>query len=240
MRDKRLWPLGPDLKIGPLRRHGVLGRGGIGRGNPRLVIARRHSRAQLQHPWERHSAAVHWDQFGGTCIHALSVVHDTNLGIQARRQHFSGFSTMQKYSTSPPERNRRVAGDIPQEYYLTGLAPRQIEEDAGCADHHVTVYVTRPGLRAGARSGFFGETDDERLPKYATPLEKVRGDTLAVPVGGRAIAASEAVKQRADRTLSRPRRLAKNAQLILLVWRRVDGAGVPRLQAPAPGDRIGA
>jgi len=64
-----------------------------------------------------------------------------------------------------------------QGYYLIGFRPPSatFEVKHGARSyHHVTVKVTRSGLRVRSRSGFFGETDDETLPKYATPLEQIR------------------------------------------------------------------
>jgi VWFA-related protein len=69
-----------------------------------------------------------------------------------------------------------------QGYYLIGFKPPSgtFEEKHGARSyHHVTVKVTRPGLHARSRSGFFGETDDETLPKYATPLEQMRAAMLS-------------------------------------------------------------
>jgi VWFA-related protein len=69
-----------------------------------------------------------------------------------------------------------------QGYYLIGFKPPSgvFEEKHGSRSyHHVAVKVTRAGLHVRSRSGFFGETDDETLPKYATPLEQMRAAMLS-------------------------------------------------------------
>jgi VWFA-related protein len=67
-------------------------------------------------------------------------------------------------------------------YYLIGFKPPSdtFEEKRGARSyHHVTVNVTRPGLHVRSRSGFFGETDEETLPKYKSPLEQMRAAMLS-------------------------------------------------------------
>jgi VWFA-related protein len=69
-----------------------------------------------------------------------------------------------------------------QGYYLIGFKPPSdtFEVKHGTRTyHHVTVKVTRPALRVRSRSGFFGETDEQTLPKYATPLEQMRAAMLS-------------------------------------------------------------
>ena len=84
-----------------------------------------------------------------------------------------------------------------QGYYLIGFKPPSgtFEDKHGARSYHrVRVEVTRPGLRVRSRSGFFGETDDQTLPRYATPFRAdARGDALSLPVVGRAIAADGAL-----------------------------------------------
>jgi len=69
-----------------------------------------------------------------------------------------------------------------QGYYLIGFKPPSDTFEAKHAArnyHHVTVKVTRSGLHVRSRSGFFGETDEETLPKYATPLDQMRAAMLS-------------------------------------------------------------
>lgn len=69
-----------------------------------------------------------------------------------------------------------------QGYYLIGFKPPSdtFEVKHGVRDyHHVTVKVTRPGLHVRSRTGFFGATDDETMPKYATDLEQMRAAMLS-------------------------------------------------------------
>jgi len=67
-------------------------------------------------------------------------------------------------------------------YYLIGFKPPSdtFEVKHGSRSyHHVSVKVTRAGLHVRSRSGFFGETDDETLPKYKSPLEQMRAAMLS-------------------------------------------------------------
>lgn len=67
-------------------------------------------------------------------------------------------------------------------YYLLGYHPSEttLQGKNRTRDfHRVTVKVTRAGLRVRSRSGFFGETDDETLPKHTTPLEQLRATMLS-------------------------------------------------------------
>lgn len=69
-----------------------------------------------------------------------------------------------------------------QGYYLIGFKPPSgtFEAKHGSRSYHrVTVKATRPGLRVRSRTGFFGETDDETLPKYGTPLEQMRAAMIS-------------------------------------------------------------
>jgi len=64
-----------------------------------------------------------------------------------------------------------------QGYYLIGFKPASdtFEEKHGSRSYHrVTVRVVRAGLHVRSRTGFFGETDNETMPKYATPLDQMR------------------------------------------------------------------
>ncbi len=65
-------------------------------------------------------------------------------------------------------------------YYLIGFKPSSGTFEHGERNyHHVSVKVTRPGLHVRSRSGFFGETDEETLPKYRTPLDEMRAAMLS-------------------------------------------------------------
>ncbi len=67
-------------------------------------------------------------------------------------------------------------------YYLLGYRPSEStwQVKNGSRDfHRIQVKVTRAGLRVRSRSGFFGETDDEALPKFNTPIEQLRAAMLS-------------------------------------------------------------
>jgi hypothetical protein len=67
-------------------------------------------------------------------------------------------------------------------YYLLGYRPsaQTFEEKGGYRSfHRIKVEVTRPGLRARSRVGFFGATDDETKPKFETPLDRLRTAMLS-------------------------------------------------------------
>jgi VWFA-related protein len=67
-------------------------------------------------------------------------------------------------------------------YYLLGYHPPEdvLQRKHGEQDyHHVQVKVTRAGLHVRSRSGFFGETDDEALPKYQSALEQLHAAMLS-------------------------------------------------------------
>ena len=67
-------------------------------------------------------------------------------------------------------------------YYLLGYHPSEATlngKNSRNDFHHIQVKVTRAGLHARSRSGFFGETDDEALPKYPTPVEQLQAAMLS-------------------------------------------------------------
>ena len=69
-----------------------------------------------------------------------------------------------------------------QGYYLLGYHPPEgtLERKNRQSDFHdIQVKVTRAGLHVRSRTGFFGESDAESLPKYATPLEQLRATMLS-------------------------------------------------------------
>ncbi|HLM98264.1 MAG TPA: VWA domain-containing protein [Bryobacteraceae bacterium] len=69
-----------------------------------------------------------------------------------------------------------------QGYYLIGFSPPSSifeEKRRSLNYHHITVKLNRPGYRVRSRSGFFGETDDEMQPKYASPLDQMRAAMLS-------------------------------------------------------------
>jgi hypothetical protein len=69
-----------------------------------------------------------------------------------------------------------------QGYYLLGYHPPEgtLEHKNRQSDfHNIQVKVTRAGLHVRSRTGFFGESDAESLPKYATPLAQLRATMLS-------------------------------------------------------------
>ena len=67
-------------------------------------------------------------------------------------------------------------------YYLLGYHPPEgtLQGNSSRRDfHRIQVKVTRAGLHVRSRSGFFGETDDQALPKYTTPAEQLRATMLS-------------------------------------------------------------
>ncbi|MFY9727436.1 MAG: VWA domain-containing protein [Bryobacteraceae bacterium] len=67
-------------------------------------------------------------------------------------------------------------------YYLLGYHPLESTwqgKNGGRGFHHVQIKVTRAGLQVRSRSGFFGETDDETVPKFNTPIEQLRAAMLS-------------------------------------------------------------
>ena len=72
--------------------------------------------------------------------------------------------------------------DDQQGYYLLGYHPPEgtLERKNRQSDFHsIQVKVTRAGLHVRSRTGFFGESDAESLPKYATALEQLRATMLS-------------------------------------------------------------
>ena len=67
-------------------------------------------------------------------------------------------------------------------YYLVGFKPPSDTFDDKHGErsyHHVSVKVFRPKLHVRSRSGFFGETDTQALPKYSTALEHMQAAMLS-------------------------------------------------------------
>jgi VWFA-related protein len=69
-----------------------------------------------------------------------------------------------------------------QGYYLLGYHPPEgtLQGKNRRSDFHkIQVKVTRAGLHVRSRSGFFGESDAESLPKYPTPLAQLQATMLS-------------------------------------------------------------
>jgi VWFA-related protein len=67
-------------------------------------------------------------------------------------------------------------------YYLLGYHPSDttLQVKNGRTDfHRIQVKVMSGGLHVRSRSGFFGETDDQTLPRYNTPAEQLRATMLS-------------------------------------------------------------
>jgi VWFA-related protein len=67
-------------------------------------------------------------------------------------------------------------------YYLLGYRPPEGDlQDAKGEPrfHHVSVRVTRPGLRVRTRNGFYDGTDEQALSRFATPAERLRAKMLS-------------------------------------------------------------
>jgi VWFA-related protein len=67
-------------------------------------------------------------------------------------------------------------------YYLLGYHPPESTlngKNSASDFHHIQLKVTRAGLHVRSRSGFFGETDDQALPKYSTPVEQLHAAMLS-------------------------------------------------------------
>ena len=67
-------------------------------------------------------------------------------------------------------------------YYLLGYHPPEgtLQAKRGGNDfHRIQVKVTRAGLHVRSRSGFFGETDDQALPRFQSPVAQLRSDMLS-------------------------------------------------------------
>ena len=69
-----------------------------------------------------------------------------------------------------------------QGYYLLGYHPPEgtlERKNRQSAFHNIQVKVTRAGLHVRSRTGFFGESDAESLPKYTSPVEQLRATMLS-------------------------------------------------------------
>ena len=69
-----------------------------------------------------------------------------------------------------------------QGYYLIDYKPdsKTFEDINGRRDfHRIQVKLNRKGLRVRSRTGFFGATDEEMKPRYATPLEELQASMLS-------------------------------------------------------------
>jgi len=67
-------------------------------------------------------------------------------------------------------------------YYLLGYHPPEstlLGKNKRSDFHRIQVKVTRAGLHVRSRSGFLGETDDQPLPKFNTPVEQLRAAMLS-------------------------------------------------------------
>ncbi len=67
-------------------------------------------------------------------------------------------------------------------YYLLGYHPPEgtLNGKNSRSDfHRIQVKVTRAGLHVRSRSGFFGETDDQTLPKFNSPMGQLRASMLS-------------------------------------------------------------
>ena len=67
-------------------------------------------------------------------------------------------------------------------YYLLGYHPPDStlnSKNSRSDFHRIQVKVTRAGLHVRSRSGFFGETDEQTLPKFTTPLEQLHAAMLS-------------------------------------------------------------
>jgi VWFA-related protein len=72
--------------------------------------------------------------------------------------------------------------DDQADYYLLGYHPAEstLQGKNGTSDfHRIQVKVSRAGLHVRAQSGFFGQTDDQSLPKFTTPIEQLRAAMLS-------------------------------------------------------------
>ena len=67
-------------------------------------------------------------------------------------------------------------------YYLLGYRPSDstLQSRGSRTDfHRIQVKVTRAGLQVRSRSGFFGETDEQTLPKFTSPVEQLHAAMLS-------------------------------------------------------------
>lgn len=72
--------------------------------------------------------------------------------------------------------------DDQQGYYLLGYHPPEgtlQAKNGGIDFHRIRVKMTRAGLHVRSRSGFFGETDDQTIPKFRSPVEQLRASMLS-------------------------------------------------------------
>jgi hypothetical protein len=69
-----------------------------------------------------------------------------------------------------------------QGYYLIGYKPTEktfVQRHGVASYHRIRVKVNRPGLRVRSRTGFFGETDEQSVPHYATAAEQLQAAMLS-------------------------------------------------------------
>ena len=67
-------------------------------------------------------------------------------------------------------------------YYLLGYHPPDStlnSKNSRNEFHRIQVKVTRAGLQVRSRSGFFGETDEQTLPKFTSPIEQLHAAMLS-------------------------------------------------------------
>jgi len=67
-------------------------------------------------------------------------------------------------------------------YYLLGYHPPDSTlngKNSRNEFHRIQVKVTRAGLHVRSRSGFFGETDEQTLPKFTSPIEQLHAAMLS-------------------------------------------------------------
>jgi len=67
-------------------------------------------------------------------------------------------------------------------YYLLGYHPPDSTlngKNSSNEFHRIQVKVTRAGLHVRSRSGFFGETDEQTLPKFTSPIEQLHAAMLS-------------------------------------------------------------
>jgi VWFA-related protein len=67
-------------------------------------------------------------------------------------------------------------------YYLLGFHPPEgmlNGKNSRNDFHRIQVKLTRAGLHVRSRTGFFGETDEQTLPKFTTPIEQLHAAMLS-------------------------------------------------------------
>jgi len=72
--------------------------------------------------------------------------------------------------------------DDQQGYYLIGYKPTEktfLRKHGSLSYHRIQVKVKRSGLRVRSRTGFFGETDEQSVPHYATAAEQLQAAMLS-------------------------------------------------------------